>query len=193
MEYEKLTDNGSIEVELAGAWERIGAYLLNWVFTFGVCAVAMMFWGFGLNRSVLDRLSNTEITDDESLAMVSDLFGTSFWIGMAIFMIYGIWQVYMMSKHGQSLGKRILNIRVIKSNGEDAGFLNVVLLREVVYQLLFMIVGALLALFGEMGDTLTNVVSLGVVIVSVVLLFAHGKRRTVHDFLADTVVIKLPR
>nr|WP_257012105.1 RDD family protein [Snodgrassella alvi] len=46
-------------------------------------------------------------------------------------------QWIMMSKTGQSFGKRIMKIKVINLDGRNSGFLGTVLIREILFQTIF--------------------------------------------------------
>lgn len=165
-------DDDTVEVELAGAWERVGAHLLNNVFTF-IAAVPI---GIGAAMS----------KDAHNLSGV-------FWLSILVFIAYGVYQVWLMSTTGQSLGKKLLGLRVVKTTGEEVGFVNVVLLREVVYGLGVGVLTSVFSFMGDAGNAIGTLVSLGIGIANIVMLFSHSERRVLWDMVADTVVIKLPR
>nr|WP_051940519.1 RDD family protein [Stenoxybacter acetivorans] len=105
-----------------------------------------------------------------------------------------------MSKYGQSIGKRIVGIKVIKSNGKNPGFVGNVLLRECVFYLIIGFVVSIIAtVFFNGADTDTIVANLRTMIWLVYMpwLICFGMlyqtkiwRRTLQDYLAGTLVVK---
>lgn len=175
-------DDDEMEVELAGVGERIGAYCINQMLT-GLAMVPLI---IGFIASFVDKTSSGN---------------GRMWLlmGLLVMVAYYAWQIYLMSKYGQSLGKRLLNIRVIKADGEEAGFVNVVLLRELVFNVG---VGFGAGVFGgivgglgapEVGSFLGGGAQIIASLACLVMLFAHSERRTLQDLIANTVVIKVPR
>lgn len=107
-----------------------------------------------------------------------------------VYLIVGIVQLYYMSRYGQSLGKKIMRIRVLKSNGSNPGFLGTVLVREVAWSLIVLAI-VFAAYFVLKGNIL--IYSLLITLINFIMLFSVKRdRRTLYDMLADTVVVKLP-
>ncbi|HFB4862818.1 TPA: RDD family protein, partial [Neisseria gonorrhoeae] len=117
---------------------------------------------------------------------------TSFWVGLAGILAYTVIQIYYMSRDGQSLGKKIMRIRVLKTDGRNPGFVGTVLVREIAWSVLVAIIAAVIGLaVGENGE---NAINLLAFLANFVLLFMVKRdRRTLYDILADTVVVKLPK
>lgn len=186
-----------LEVELAGGWERIGAALLNNIFS--TIAMIPMIVGFFVGLMNIKDGDNWNI--DEMQILVDKFNPLWFLVGLAIFLAYSIWQCVLMSTTGQSLGKKLLNLKVIKSDGSEAGFVGTVLLREVVYMVASAIavgiVVNLLFMMLTLEDTskemiLNNSFSYIPTLICTVMLFTSRDRRTLQDKIANTVVIKLP-
>ena len=185
-----------LEVELAGGWERIGAALLNNIFS--TIAMIPIIVGFFVGLMNIKDGDNWNI--DEMQIMLNKFNPLWFLVGLAIFLAYSIWQCVLMSTTGQSLGKKLLNLKVIKSDGSEAGFVGTVLLREVVYMIASVIaVGIVSNLLFMMltPDTskeiiLNNLFSYVPTLICAVMLFTSRDRRTLQDKIANTVVIKLP-
>ena len=182
-----------LEVELAGGWERIGAALLNNIFS--TIAMIPMIVGFFVGLMNIKDGDNWNI--DEMQILVDKFNPLWFLVGLAIFLAYCIWQCVLMSTTGQSL----LNLKVIKSDGSEAGFVGTVLLREVVYMVASAIavgiVVNLLFMMLTLEDTskemiLNNSFSYIPTLICTVMLFTSRDRRTLQDKIANTVVIKLP-
>ena len=80
-------------------------------------------------------------------------------------------QLYLSATANQSIGKRLLKIRVARTDGSRVSVFRILILRNVVPQAL----GAICNLFG---------------LVDAVFIFGDA-RRCVHDYLADTIVVKV--
>ena len=186
---ENLLQDEMMEVDLASAGSRIGAALLNGVFNLlayiPLIVAIVQEGGYNTRAQGLEKLS----TDDTGL--MGWLMGV---------LVYGIVQIFYMSRDGQSLGKKVLGIRVLKTDGQNPGFLGTVLIREIGYGLvLFLIsvgIGMLGVLMGgeNLGDILVNLVQFGASGACAVMLFQmKNDRRTLQDMMANTVVVKLPK
>lgn len=174
-----------IEVGIAGAGDRILAALLNQLFTFLILLVPFA----GL---IVFAIKNEgRIVGSEEI--VGLLLGmTSFWVGLAGILAYTVIQIYYMSRDGQSLGKKIMRIRVLKTDDRNPGFVGTVLVREIAWSVLVAIIAAIIGLaVGENGE---NAINLLAFLANFVLLFMVKRdRRTLYDMMADTVVVKLPK
>lgn len=96
-----------------------------------------------------------------------------------------------MSRDGQSLGKKIMGIRVLKSDGNNPGFGGTVLIREVAWSFIVGII--VIAVMLAVNETGGNLISLLIAFINFIMLFSVKRdRRTLYDMLADTVVVKLP-
>ncbi|CBN86485.1 TPA: RDD family protein [Neisseria lactamica] len=174
-----------IEVGIAGAGDRILAALLNQLFTFLILLVPFA----GLIAFAVKN--EGRIVGSEEI--VGLLLGTtSFWVGLAGILAYTVIQIYYMSRDGQSLGKKIMRIRVLKTDGRNPGFVGTVLVREIAWSVLVAIIAAVIGL--AVGDNGENAINLLAFLANFVLLFMVKRdRRTLYDILADTVVVKLPK
>ena len=84
-----------------------------------------------------------------------------------------VYQMYLLSKDGQTLGKKVLRIRIVKINtGLNGGFVANVLLRVIFNGVLGLIP------FYSLVD---------------VLFIFRSDRRCIHDFIAGTQVVVAPR
>lgn len=195
-----------LEVELADCWERIGAALLNNVFsTIAMIPMIVGFFVGFVDDNFWNNINNIDDMQTMLIMLIAQIMLNKFkplWflVGLAIFLAYSIWQCVLMSTTGQSLGKKLLNLKVIKSDGSEAGFVGTVLLREVVYMIASVIaVGIVSNLLFMMltPDTskeiiLNNLFSYVPTLICAVMLFTSRDRRTLQDKIANTVVIKLP-
>lgn len=89
------------------------------------------------------------------------------WVGVLVT------NAWLVTGRGQTIGKGWLGLRIVRPDGGAPGFVRGFLVRELLFGLLTAIpvLGALLAL----ADAL--------------LLLAGERRRSLHDVLADTIVI----
>ena len=189
----------SNELTLATAVQRIVAWLIN-----RVIEVVLMIPAFGLIIVLLFK-SGGKLDDFENMQTV---YASLFWgIGlvMLLYLIYGVVQVYYMSKFGQSIGKKLMKIRVVRENGDVAGFVHNVLLREFVYGLIcsvimMVLMGIFFAVFGleansgvaMVVDVLLQIVSYVPTIVCFIMLFMESsQRQTLQDMLAKTYVVQV--
>lgn len=136
-----------IEVGIAGAGDRILAALLNQLFTFLILLVPFV------------GLIAFAVKNEGRIGGREEIFGlllgmTSFWVGLAGILAYTVIQIYYMSRDGQSLGKKIMRIRVLKTDGRNPGFVGTVLVREIAWSVLVAIIAAVIGLaVGENGET----------------------------------------
>ena len=160
--------DGRIELELATPWQRIAAYLINTVIY------------IALFIPMLIGISNSSFESENFVMSSSEWISIA--ISMALLLAWGIYQAVIMSKYGQSFGKKIMKIRVADLEGNNPGFVGTVLLREVVFNFVLSVIG--------MIPVLGVLVTLGVPLALVVMLFTDRDRRTLQDILAKTIVIK---
>ena len=189
----------SNELTLATAVQRIVAWLIN-----RVIEVVLMIPAFGLIIVLLIK-SGGKLDDIDNMQTV---YASLFWgIGlvMLLYLIYGVVQVYYMSKFGQSIGKKLMKIRVVRENGDVAGFVHNVLLREFVYGLIcsvimMVLMGIFFAVFGleansgvaMVVDALLQIVSYLPTIICFIMLFMESRQRqTLQDMLAKTYVVQV--
>ena len=179
-----LSKTEVVDVYIASPWARVAAYLLNSLFT------VLIFSPFFL-ALISDSDENGETFSESSLSETSDFTVIALLISLAAYLVFGIFQLYYMSRDGQSLGKKIMGIRVLKSDGNNPGFEGTVLIREVVWALVVGVVVTFVSLVTS--DIGGNLVSLLIAFINFIMLFSVKRdRRTLYDMLADTVVVKLP-
>ena len=183
-----------IDVAPARAGKRIAAYLINVILTilaYAPLLIAIIVWP---SNSYIERTQGLE-----ALA-ASDWSVPGLFAGVLVLLAYAIIQVRMMSKHGQSLGKKIMHIRLLKTDGTNPGFWGAVMLREVVYNIMItiaaMIIGYVAVLLSgapaATAEAIANALTLSASLVCFIMLFNKQKsRRTLQDYLAGTVVVQL--
>ena len=161
-----------MEVDLAEGWQRIVAGIIDWVL-WSVFMVPMQLAGV---LAILGGAIGGSWQAEDKLLL----------LGLVLITIaFCIYQIVIMAKDGQSLGKKILRIRVITEDGENPGFVKYVLVRVLLFYLLVAITPAFL------GETVAATVFWVCAIACVIMLFIEGRnRQTLQDLLAKTLVIK---
>jgi len=98
--------------------------------------------------------------------------GAMFWGGLLVFAILAIVTAVLVYRSGQTIGKRLVGIKVVRTDGARATFARIFWLRNVVNGLLGWI-----PLVGSLY-----------VLVDLCWIFG-GARRCLHDYIADTIVV----
>ena len=160
------------EAELAGRGTRLGAAIIDRILA-TVCALpGMLIMGPAFLQIVL-AASRGEEPDIEAIGAGSFFLGAVV-AGLGLLILF-IVQVWMLSTRGQSIGKRLLGIRIVMfRDNSNPGFLHAWLLRNFVPGLI------------------SIVPYVGFLFVIVDLCFIFGEqRRCVHDHIASTKVVKV--
>lgn len=144
------------DVELAGRGVRLGAYVLDTVFVVGSSVVAAI---------VLPQFADS--SGDAALAV----FGMIFVAGILAVLGFNL---YFLYRDGQTLGKKIVGIRIVRSDGSPCEFWRLIVLRYLPFILLRAIplIGFVLWL------------------VDALMIFGD-ERRCLHDLAADTLVVNV--
>ncbi len=151
------------EIEAATRLSRLGAALLDGVF-FGLVGVAAAL-GVPAVSMAISPLAGLMVGGLSLLALLGLL----------------IWNGVLLHQEGQTLGKRTVGIRIIRSDGSLPGLPRVIFLRW----LPFALVGGLLSVIFR-NQAAGHLVSL----VDALAIFGPT-RRCLHDVLADTHVVKV--
>lgn len=178
-----------VDVHIASVWSRVAAYLLNYLFN--VIIFLPYYYILYTEATAISEQENIPFTPDliTSVSMRADMAQVG-GLSTIVYLIVGIVQLYYMSRYGQSLGKKIMGIRVLKSNGSNPGFLGTVLVREVAWGLIVLVI--LISAYFVLKVNIL-ICSLLILLINFIMLFSVKRdRRTLYDMLADTVVVKLP-
>jgi uncharacterized RDD family membrane protein YckC len=151
---------------LAGRGSRLGAYLLDQLIALVLILPGL--WKL-LQPFMKDLEAGNAPTPEELLANIAPALPLLI-IPLLAFVIV---QVVMLVKNGQTIGKRMLGIRIVKLDGSNPGFTNVIIMR-----------GILPGLIGGI-PMVGPVFSL----IDVLLIFRED-HRCVHDMLAGTIVVE---
>jgi len=139
-----------VELDLAGRGVRLGAWLLDYVITNAFVYVPM-FAGMAI--------TGFNAQEPSPLAMVFPLIG---WIAWAIV------TAMLVAKNGQSIAKKLLNIKVVRTDGGKASLGRIFWLRNFVPALL--------------------VITIIFPLIDVLFIFGEEKQ-CLHDKIADTIVV----
>jgi uncharacterized RDD family membrane protein YckC len=145
------------ELELAGRGTRLVAAIVDGLIYSAVFWLMMVF---------VFRISFQE--------MAAVTFGKQVLMQIGGIVTFMILNGHLLAKNGQTIAKKLMNIKIVRSDGNAAGLGRIVFLRLAPLWLM----------------TLVPVV--GMVVVGLVdpLLIFRQSRKCLHDTIADTIVIK---
>jgi uncharacterized RDD family membrane protein YckC len=111
------------------------------------------------------------MSEKQSQGIVAGVFAL---IGIAAFLFVVIYNMLLLHRHGQTIGKRLFNIRILRSDGSHCDLLRVIFARW-------------------LPVTLLGAIPLIGYVVSLVdpLMIFRNDQRCWHDLLADTIVVKI--
>lgn len=153
---------------------------------------------------VVERYTNKEISLNEMQELNKDNFynvtkysiSSNIVIIVGIFLYFGVFQKY---NHGQTLGKKIMKLKVISNDDKDVNIWKY-LLR--VLPMYFVFIGSAVALLINtilifildssnymMVSSIVMYVLLGLGIIDVVMLLIRKDKRGLHDIVANTKVL----
>jgi len=151
------------ELELASRWVRLGAQIVDNIF----CMLLMI---PGLIWMVIGIVSQ-QATDPNQIDWVP-LVGSVGLMGLGVLIVLGI-QIWQLTTRGQTVGKRLLGIRIVKYPDDSApGFVGAFVMRALIPGFIGAIpwVGGLFSL------------------VDICFIFRED-RRCIHDLIAGTKVV----
>lgn len=151
-------------LELAGRGTRLGAALVDGGISYVVLMVVAGWVGFEAYRSGLSSWAH------ENLVLIIVVGGLSCLYLLVILVI----QIVMLHRYGQTIGKRILNIKIVKnSTEENGGFATNFAMRALIPGVIQVIPYVGFA-FG---------------LIDILFIFRDDKR-CLHDLIADTKVVQ---
>lgn len=156
----------SAGADLASLVERLGAWLLDTLFAM-ICMTPLL---IGIPLAALSAALNDH--DWQSVAALPGMVFAVSVAGLALLAL-AIAQIWMLSTRGQTIGKRIVGIRIVRAiDGSPPGFVRAWLLRDFVKGILCSI-----PVFGKVFC-----------LVDLCFIF-RADRRCIHDLIAGTRVI----
>jgi uncharacterized RDD family membrane protein YckC len=150
------------ELELADRWVRLGAFFVDGIAAFVmICLPALIVL---LATGGVDAALEPDVaTLDVSVAAVVALLCITGLLGWSLI------TALLVARNGQTIGKRLLEIKVVRSDGSPASLGRIFWLRNVVNGLI-----GVIPFYG---------------LVDVLLIFG-ARRQCIHDLIADTLVVK---
>ncbi|PIT56932.1 hypothetical protein BHC49_03440 [Snodgrassella alvi] len=168
------------KLELATPAYRLSAITINQLFQYIIFLPISIYLLSALFEAMEEEYDSDELAEFflDWLTLPQTL--TIICLTIMALIIFTAWQINWMTKYGQSIGKRMLNLRVIRTNGDNPGFVRNVILREIVYQLIVVIIGSLTLGIGYFVF----------MFFPAMVFITKWQRRTLPDFLADTIVVR---
>ena len=163
-----LADAPGQTTELAERGTRLGAKVIDGLLfsaVGGICGGSLffLFVSLGAQRRIGQGVSLAFPVVAISVGVVT----------LAALVATIVWNCIWLSRYGQTVGKRLLKIRIVRSNGERASLGRIFLLRYLPMMLLGKI----------------PLVGLILVLTDILFIFRED-RRCLHDMMADTIVVK---
>ena len=212
-----ITENNA-KVELASPWQRIAAYLINITIYNLILYIVMHQLSTEYGMSELELWF---LLDDYATKPIFSFFYTddsynpmyiSRYILWPIYLFF-IWQAVQMSLTGQSIGKKLMKIRVISTSGQGSGFAIIVFNREIIFNILTSCIFVLALLPIEIISAIISMLLESIMITNIsfdiflfflflykflfqficfIMLFnKKTNHRTWQDYIANTIVVKV--
>lgn len=149
----------------AGRGARLGAVILDGLI--GSVGLMPAYYEFFKSMAIAGRAGN-------AFSFWAGLVKTGAWLYVGMIWVLAVLaiNIYLMRKNGQSIGKKIVGIKVVRTDGSPVSLFRIFFLRYVLNTFFTLIPGV--------GGLYSLVDSL--------MIFGDA-RRCVHDHLADTLVI----
>jgi uncharacterized RDD family membrane protein YckC len=149
-----------LEARKAGRGTRLGAFLLDYLILC-LCTAPFLFSAF-----------RTYAAKVHGQPYAPPAFGALLPIFGLLCLALAIANIVLLVQNGQTLGKRIVNIKIVRSDGSRCGFARIFFLRMLPIGLLGLI--PFIGRFAWLVDS---------------LLIFGSERRCLHDLTADTIVV----
>lgn len=143
---------------------RLGAQILDGLI-FGV----MVYLPFVVAAGVTGAFTVSPNLDPEDISSFGPMFGVAVLVGCIGLAVWGWLTFTYVKRNGQTMAKKLLNIKVVRSNGEASSVGRIFWLRNIVNGLI-----SIVPLYG---------------LIDALFIFSES-RQCLHDKLADTIVIK---
>lgn len=156
------------EFPLAERVTRLAAWFVDNIVGFIACLPGFLLLGMSVVQAILTGQRDFENVDSSRLALGALVLLA----GIAILLVIQIW---LLTTRGQTIGKRLLGIRIVRfADNTNPGFVGAVLLRS--------IVPGIIGVVPYLGFIFT--------IVDYCFIF-RDDRRCIHDLIASTKVVKV--
>ena len=124
-------------------------------------------------------------------AAVFGYLGSEFAGSLAWFAAY----LYLMVEYGQTPGKALMGLQIVRGDGRPVGFLRGAIVRTLAFPLLLVAIVAIVARFSpnmlaSLGEDGLRGLFAGLIVISYLTIFGRN-RRTFNDYLAGTHVVRV--
>jgi uncharacterized RDD family membrane protein YckC len=150
--------NAPANYTLASRWLRLFAGLIDVVFMLVLELGVMAIW-FGTSADGIHQAMDY-ISNDDPLYVAANALG---WV------LVNVW----LLAQGQTFGKRLLSIRVVRADGSRVSLRRMIFARTL----------------SMTAIGLISVVGLWIVLIGLLFIFGP-RRRCLHDYIADTIVVR---
>lgn len=152
------------DYKLASPWVRLGALLLDGLIIAipsWIVILVLILGVFGIKPK------------NGQIASVEDQLIIAVTVGLSIILIYSIFNGYLLSKNGQSIGKMICKIKIVKDDGTLPSLVDSLFKRYLLNTIIQMIpyIGGLYSLIDA-------------------LMIFRGSHKCLHDDIAGTIVVR---
>lgn len=199
---------GKVENNKAFFVQRLGAFLIDmFIVTFLASLIAVPFSSINKNDNteekiieLMEQYQNQEIVDDDFVAQMTDLYyqsarssGLISLITIGVYLLYFV--VYQMRKKGQTIGKKLMKIRVVSDVGELN--MNQLLFRAFIADFILVeLISFILMLFASKSSYIYSVflvesIQYLIVVISIFMIMNKRDGRAIHDKIAKTTVIRV--
>lgn len=155
---ETAHETAETSTQPAGRGERLFATIIDCIITIPLLFIVASLWFGGFEAAMTGMDSKDPVN-----AVVGMLLAM-----LVFFAVNGV----LIYRNGQTVGKKVMGIKIVRSNGDRASFANIVFRRN-----FFMMVLTSIPFIG-------NAIGL----IDVLLIFRQS-RKCLHDEIADTIVI----
>ena len=155
----------NLEALKASRWQRLGAAFIDGLIV-GLCAFPLTMW-WALRQGTLSHFSHRDLFAD--LPFVQPTF-----VIVSIVLLLGViaCNLALLNHNSQTIGKRALGIKIVRTDGSPVALSRVVFLRWLPTGIAGRI--PFIGRFVALAD---------------VLVIFGSERRCIHDYIADTIVI----
>jgi uncharacterized RDD family membrane protein YckC len=156
-----------LEARKASRWQRLGAALLDFLFYLLCVMPVIVAIGSGAYWGYLARAQGRPVTAPSATS------GILLSVGVIAFFGLFIYNLVLLHRDGQTLGKRLMGIKIVRTDGDRATLGRIFFARMVAI------------------SVLGYIPYLGMVIrlIDICMIFG-AERRCLHDLIADTIVIE---
>ena len=166
---------------LANPLKRLGAQIIDQLLLFGGLMMIIHFKAPDVVALAVEKfgpdLSQAELIQQLRLLIVSEEMKSIYLYMLLLFTIFLVINSLLLALRGQTIGKLLLGIKIVRLEGDRAGFWRIALIRIILFNVLVQSS----AWFFPFLPGLLGLID--------VLFIATSDRQCLHDKLADTTVI----